>query len=355
MSNRQIVDPRLLSPYIPIEALRPETREQLAKKAALGDLAAGKFVFKIGDALTDAIFVVGGTVALEDDQGTCVKEVSGGTPGALHRLNPPSSRKLTARCLTTVRYLAVDASLLDVLLTWDQSASYAANELSPDDASGQDWMEKLLQMRSFQMVPPSNLQAMFMRMEPVRAEPGQVIVRQDDAGDFFYVVMEGRCAVTREQTGHKILRLAELESGSCFGEEALISDSKRNATVTMLTRGTLMRLSKEDFRRFLNDPLTRKLPYAKAEEMVKTGGARWLDVRLATEHQQSALPGSLNIPLYMLRAKAAALLDSKISYVVCCDTGRRSSAGVFILSQKGFDAYLLDRGLDRGIPARKPA
>jgi len=351
VSNKQIVDPQLLSPYIPLEALRPETREQLAKKASLGDLAAGKVVFKIGDALTDAIFVVVGTVALEDEQGTCVKEVSGGTPGALHRLNPPLSRKLTARCLTAVRYLAVDAGLLDVLLTWDQSGTYAAGELSTqNNASDQDWMERLLQMRSFQMVPPSNLQAMFMHMEPLSVEPDQIIVRQEDAGDFFYVVMEGRCAVTREQAGHRPLRLAELESGSCFGEEALISDSKRNATVTMVTRGTLMRLSKENFRRFLNDPLTRRLPYAKAEQMVQAGNARWLDVRLPTEHQQQALPGSLNIPLNLLRARASRL-DSKVSYVVCCDTGRRSSAGVFILTQKGFDAYLLDKG----IPARKSA
>ena len=39
-----------------------------------------------------------------------------------------------------------------------------------------------------------------------------------------------------------------------LGEEALISDKERNATVTMLSRGTLMRMSKSDFNELLNEP-----------------------------------------------------------------------------------------------------
>jgi CRP-like cAMP-binding protein len=41
--------------------------------------------------------------------------------------------------------------------------------------------------------------------------------------------------------------LAELGLGNTFGEEALISEDKRNATVRMLTDGALMRLKKADF------------------------------------------------------------------------------------------------------------
>ena len=347
MDKTKPVDPALLATFIPIEGLRAETREQLAKKAAVHDAKAGAVLFGPGEPLAEAFYVVEGTVRVQDEVGRTGQDVVGGTPVARHRLEGPPQRRATAKCVTDVRYVTVDASLLDVLLTWEQTGSYQVNELSSDGGGDADWMARLLQMRSFQMVPPSNLQAMFMRMEQLEAEPGQVIVRQGEDGDFFYVVMEGQCMVTREQPGMKPLLLAELSAGSCFGEEALISDSKRNATVTMLTRGKLMRLAKDDFRRFLNEPLMRKLNFAKAQELV-SGGAKWLDVRLASEFRNYSLPDAINIPLALLRQRSPTL-DPNGKYVVCCDTGRRSSAGVFILTQKGFDVYVLDKG----IPAKK--
>src|SRR3546814_14962054 len=80
-------------------------------------------------------------------------------------------------------------------------------------------MTRLLQMRSFQMVPPANLQAMFMRLQKFDAEPGQVIVKQGEPGDFFYVIVSGRCIVTREQPNQKAVRLAEPDAGPCRSEE----------------------------------------------------------------------------------------------------------------------------------------
>ena len=151
--------------------------------------------------------------------------------------------------------------------------------------------------------------------------------------------------VTREQAaGQKPVKLAELESGSCFGEEALISDAKRNATITMMTRGKLMRLSKDDFRQLLNEPLARKIPFAEADKMVKSGKAKWLDVRLPSEFQAGSLPGAINMPLYLLRMKLGTL-DAKTTYIACCDTGRRSSVAVFVLTQKGFESYVLEKGI----------
>jgi CRP-like cAMP-binding protein len=217
--------------------------------------------------------------------------------------------------------------------------------LTGDGASQEgDWMTKLLQMRIFQMVPPSNLQAMFMRMQETSVDPGQVIVRQGEPGDYFYVIMEGRCIVTREAPNQKPVRLAELESGSCFGEESLIADDTRNASVTMLTRGRLMRLSRQDFRTLLNDPIARRIGYDHAQELVSSGKAKWLDVRLPSEYQRGHLPDSLNIPLYMLRMRLGQLEPGQ-TYITVCDTGRRSSVAVFVLSEKGYEAFSLEKGM----------
>ena len=42
------------------------------------------------------------------------------------------------------------------------------------------------------------------------------------------------------------------------------------------------------------------------------------------------MDGAINLPLYFIRLKLKSL-DRDIHYVVCCDTGRRSSAGAYIL------------------------
>lgn len=338
------LDPAVFANFVPLNALRPESQRDLAKKAGVSQAKAGDYLFKIGEQAKAALYVLSGEVALEDASGKPLGKIVGGTPDSFHRLAHQSPRKVSAKCLTETRYMSIDASLLDVMLTWDQTGSFEVGELSHDDTGG-DWMSKLLQMRTFQMVPPANLQGMFMKMQEVKVDPGQVIVRQGEDGDFFYVIMEGRCMVTREQAaGQKPVKLAELESGSCFGEEALISDTKRNATITSMTRGKLMKLSKDDFRQLLNDPLARKISFADGDKLVKSGKAKWLDVRLPSEFQAGSVPGAVNMPLYLLRMKLATL-DAGTAYIACCDTGRRSSVAVFVLTQKGYEAYVLDKGI----------
>lgn len=339
------VDTAIFANFVPLNALRPESQNDLAKKATIVAARTGDYLFKVGDPAKAAIFLMRGELHMEDASGKAIAKLKAGDPSSFHRLAHQSPRKVSAKCVSEVQYLAIDAGLLDVMLTWDQTGSFEVTELKADTAAtGDDWMSKLLQMRTFQAVPPANLQAMFMRMQEIKVEPGTEIVKQGADGDYFYVIMSGRCMVTREQPNQKPVRLAELESGSCFGEEALISEAKRNATITALTRGSLMRLSKDDFRKLLNEPLARKLNFAAAKKLVESGKAKWLDVRLPSEFANNNLPGSINLPLYILRMKLQGL-DQKLTWIACCDTGRRSSVAVFVLTQKGFDAYVLDKGI----------
>ena len=81
----------------------------------------------------------------------------------------------------------------------------------------------------------------------------------------------------------------------------------------------------------------------QARQMV-ADGAKWLDVRLPSEFENYHLDDAVNIPLYFIRLKLQAL-DPDTKYIVVCDTGRRSSAAAFILSERGFEAYVLEGGL----------
>ena len=292
--------------------------------------------------------------------------IRGGTPDArnpcftIRRL--PALKSLSARAVDEISYLSIDSELLDVMITWDQTGTYEVAELQSklEGTAGDDWMTTLLSTKAFHRIPPANIQAIFMRLQRTPFKAGEVVIKQGDEGDYFYIIVSGKCVVTRETPlNREGIKLAELGVGDTFGEEALIAEAKRNATVTMLSDGVLMRLNKQDFRELMNEPLQQWVSYDKAREIIDRGG-RWLDVRLPSEHQNLSIEGSLNIPLYFIRLKLSAL-DRNIPYVVYCDTGRRSSAAAYILVERGFDAYVLTGGLTNsgnrsaGQPRHRPA
>jgi len=330
--------------FSPLDGLRNENLRALARKTSLREMSQGRTLFKEGDADKRTYYLVSGIVELMSE-GRIVSTIKAGTPDARHALAPIVPRRCSARAASEkVEYLSIDSDLLDVLLTWDQTGSYEVSELQTNGASSDDWMTMLLQSRAFHKIPPANLQAVFMRMQRVNYTAGDVVIRQGDDGDYFYVVVSGRCAVSRETPlNREGIRLAELGMGDAFGEEALISGARRNATVSMLTDGALMRLGKDDFNTLLNEPMLHWVDYEEAKGLVAAGG-RWLDVRLPSEYEHCHFDGSINVPLYFVRLKIRTL-DPTIPYVVVCDSGRRSSAAAYVLSERGFDCHVLRGGI----------
>ena len=333
-----------LKAFSPLDGLKAENLRALAEKTFVQELPGGRFLFRKGDTDRRTIYVISGEVELRDGD-RIASVVEGGTPDARSPLAPGLPRRLGARARSRIEFIVVDSDLLDVMLTWDQTGTYEVSELRGDNLpDSDDWMTTLLQTKAFHRIPAANIQAIFMRMRQVNYKAGDVVIKQGDDGDFFYVITEGRCAVTRETPLNKDgIRLADLGKGDTFGEEALISQAKRNATVTMATDGSVMRLGQEDFNTLMNEPILQWVDMEEARKIIARGG-KWLDVRLPSEFESFHQEGAVNIPLYFIRLKLNAL-DVNTPYVVCCDTGRRSSAGAYILSERGFDAYVLRGGL----------
>ncbi|HKU15285.1 MAG TPA: cyclic nucleotide-binding domain-containing protein [Steroidobacteraceae bacterium] len=337
----------LLRSFSPLDGLKAENLHALARKTVLRELSIGRLLFKEGDSDKRTFYLVSGVVELLHENRP-VLVIRGGSPEARNPLAPASPRRYTCRVVSDrIEFVAIDSDMLDMMLTWDQTGSYEVNELRGVDQEGpasDDWMTNLLQTKAFHKIPPANIQAIFMRMQRVDYRPGEVVIKQGDEGDYFYVVVKGRCAVTRETPlNREGIKLAELGSGDTFGEEALISDAKRNASVTMTTEGALMRLSKQDFRTLLNEPMLEWVDLDEGRAIVE-GGGKWLDVRLPSEFENYRMEGAINLPLYFIRLKLKSL-ERDVHYVVCCDTGRRSSAGAYILSERGFRASVLKGGL----------
>jgi CRP-like cAMP-binding protein len=335
----------MLRKLSPLDGMKKDNLAALARKVSIMELAANRTLFKEGDTGRQCYWLIAGLIELREGDRT-VAMIRGGTPEARSPLSPKVPRRVSARAVDAIEYLAVDADLLDMMITWDQTGTYEVGELQAHFGSSgsDDWMTTLLQTKAFHRIPPANIQAIFMRMQRINYRVGDVVIKQGTEGDYFYVVVAGKCVVTRETPLNKEgIKLAELGPGDSFGEEALIAEAKRNATVTMSTEGTLMRLGKNDFQTLLNEPLLQWVDQDKAKEIVAKGG-KWLDVRLPSEFQNFRIDGAVNIPLYFIRLKLNAL-DKNAQYVVCCDTGRRSSAAAYILSERGFEAYVLKGGL----------
>jgi len=334
----------VLRSFSPLDGLKRENLHALSRKTRLQQMDSGRVLFKEGESDKRTIYLVSGEIELRVGDRT-VSMLRAGTPEARIAIGPGQPRRFTARALSDITYVAVDSDLLDVLITWDQTGSYEVNEISgTSSADADDWMTVLLQTKAFHRIPPANLQALFMRMQHVACRAGETVIKQGADGDYFYVITKGSAVVTRETPMNRDgLKLAELGVGESFGEEALISDAKRNATVTMATDGALVRLGKNDFRELLNEPLLHWVDLPHARELIGRG-ARWLDVRLPSEFESFHLEEALNVPLYFIRLKVKTL-DTKTPYIVVCDTGRRSSAAAFLLSERGFDSYCLQGGL----------
>jgi CRP-like cAMP-binding protein len=345
MQEEREASVQLLKTFAPLDGLKRDNLAALAKKVSVRTMPAGRMLFKEGDTDKRTVWLVAGMVEIREADRT-IAMIRGGTPEARNPLYPKVPRSVTARAVDEIKYLSIDSELLDVMITWDQTGTYEVAELQAQlqGAGSDDWMTTLLQTKAFHRIPPANIQAIFLRLQRTPYKAGEVVIKQGDEGDFFYIIVSGKCVVTRETPlNREGIKLAELGVGDTFGEEALIAEAKRNATVTMLTDGVLMRLNKQDFRELMNEPLLQWVAYDKAREIIDQGG-RWLDVRLPSEHQNLSIEGALNIPLYFIRLKLSAL-DRNTPYVVYCDTGRRSSAAAYILVERGFDAYVLTGGL----------
>ena len=85
---------------------------------------------------------------------------------------------------------------------------------------------------------------------------GEKVCTQGEAGDFFFVVRDGRLAVTVRRGGLSLpKRIARLGPGDCFGEMALIDLQPRSASVRALVDCCAIELATAElYRLFERDP-----------------------------------------------------------------------------------------------------
>lgn len=337
--NKPLLHDQLRS-LIPLNALSSRGVQELRDQLTPRPLLAGELLFSDDTEAGFSCFLLAGALSIQGLDGK-QRHMVAGSPESCHAFNV-GTRLSKVRALEDSSVLVLDSAQLDRLLSWHQGNADLLLELA---TAGEltDWLEKLLENPLFAKIPPENVRDMLSKLESIELTAGHVLLAEGEAGDCCYFLKSGRAEVMIG-VGSEAQVVAELDIGACFGEEALLAERPRNATVTLLEDACVLRLARPDFVALLKAPVVAELNLAEASDLIAKG-AQWLDVRLLDEYQYGHAPQALNMPLHLLRLKARLLKQDRI-YLCYCDSGKRSASAVFLLTQLGFTAYSLRDGLD---------
>jgi CRP-like cAMP-binding protein len=340
------LDPQKLRQYTPLHAFSDEKLLRLTRRLTIEEIPKGATLCQEGGTDNDAIYLIEGGVQLQSRATTLARALHAGAPEAYFPLAPGRPRPYTVTAVTPVRVFRVDNVWLDRALLLDEVTT-TITRLRGDGvrfSGDSEWIEEMLATPAFRRLPWKKLSQLLMRLEPVSVHASEAVIRQSAPGDFYYIVKDGRFAVSRKDGQGKVHILSELKSGAVFGEEALIAGMARNASVIALEDGIVMRLGKADFDALLREPLLSYVTQEEARQMVR-GGALLIDVREPAEFQRGAIKGSINIPLFDLRRRSAEL-DLQRPCVVYCNRGVQSEIAAFLLNQRGLNAHVLVGGME---------
>ena len=108
----------------------------------------------------------------------------------------------------------------------------------------------------FSQLTPQDRKKIVGHFKPVKAEKERTLVREGEPGESMYFIITGEVGVytalaeltedAAKAAEEELLLLATLKSGDFFGEQALITDEPRSATVIALTDVTMLEFSKRD-------------------------------------------------------------------------------------------------------------
>jgi CRP-like cAMP-binding protein/formate hydrogenlyase subunit 6/NADH:ubiquinone oxidoreductase subunit I len=189
----------------------------------------------------------------------------------------------------------------------------------------------------FSTLTPEFIQELRPRVELRRYAPGEVICRQGEPADAFYLVRLGFVKVSEQRPGGDLV-LAYLARGGYFGEIALLTGGGRTATCTALDHLELVRIGAEDFQKMLERfPEVRRNLEAVAHERIEENRHRIRELQ--------TVPVDQFLNQGLMEAQSLLILD--LERCTRCDQCVRACAdahdGVSRLIREGlrFDHYLV--------------
>ena len=342
---------KLLQKFAPFNELPPTYLKEALKHCELRNYLKGEMFLKRNRKDQCRTFLVEGRVDLiSTDFST--ETVDSLSEKRMMALNPEGVRVSAIAKSPVVEVIQIDADELNRIVAWNDShfeeTAYAdgliefehtetavpVGEVEEITEKRQDWMSSLVQSPLFHKIPLPQVQELFRRFETIEAVAGEMIVQEGEAGDYFYVIASGRAKLFSSVRKSEL----SLEPGTFFGEEALLGDTLRNASIQMVSDGLIKRLSKHDFAALLKSPVLDYISEPAVKKLQQP--YRLLDVKMPIEFRVYHKPGSLNVPLTRLRTALCDLPKDPV-YIIPDDAGGRADIAAHLLCQAGFQAKIL--------------
>jgi len=241
-------------------------------------------------------------------------------------------RSATVKALTDCTMYEMLRNVLDIL---QKNKSFRAR-------LGKEYKRRALQTHlrgvpMFSELSPEFVERLMDNVKLIRLAPGQVICKQGEPADSFYLVRIGFVKVTQTYPGGELV-VAYLSRGDSFGEIGLLASGPRTATCTALDHVELVKISADDF-----NAMVEQFPG------VRRGLQALADQRMREDAERMAALGTISLDAFLGQGlmEAQSLLVLDLERCTRCDACVRACAeahdGVTRLVREGqrFDRYLV--------------
>lgn len=165
-------------------------------------------------------------------------------------------------------------------------------EISADGRMANVHASYLSQLPLFSSLDIAVLGTIARRFTTQFVHQGQIVFRQGDVGDRFYLIARGQVEVLVSSTQGVEQKIDTMSDGDYFGETALLQDAPRNATIRTVTDSLLLVLPKQTFLSLLDElPTLRDAVDRQIELTIENRARQHVDEKIAPKmgKEQSAV------------------------------------------------------------------
>ncbi|MHC4184102.1 MAG: cyclic nucleotide-binding domain-containing protein [Planctomycetota bacterium] len=333
-----------LRKYCYFHRLSDEALKKLLKKMFVKEIPAGDVIIKEGQTSDAFYFISDGEIEVSKKTAsgeTTVLSVLGKGEGiGVMALLTSSNRNATVTAkIDTVCYILLKDDFNEIVR---KDAVFSS--LMREKVFGHDDFSKIKTLQPFELLEPEKIVALSDKLSELKYMPGKDIVVQGERGNRYFIIKSGSVEVLKKMFSDDAEKVATCVAGQGFGEEALITDSPRNATVRAVDETVVWALAKPDFDLIMKSSFLEEVPPEDVRKEMETKH-QFLDVRMDMEFEDEHIPGAINIPLDELRQRYSELHRDREYYVYCL-VGARSASATFLLRSQGFKAKSIKGGLN---------
>jgi cGMP-dependent protein kinase len=306
---------RALNSHFIFSSISEEDKEVIANSMQLYSFTSGSTIFKQGMPSKSFYVIRSGSVDVLVD-GHKVNKLQAGAGFGELALISSSNRSTTIRCAEASSFWVMQRETFKKLMEEMSTEAFEQNRM---------FLDRIHLLSSLNSAQKDLLAA---NMVSVKYKPGQHIIQEGDKGEVMFIIKEGTVVVTRK--GQEI---NQLKGGSFFGEQALISNTTRNATCTAETVVYCVYLSREVIQQVLKYSLKEIIQRNYIVEALNKS----LTLGLLKNSQKDAIVNDLTIVDYRSGDIVITKGDSCKRKLFVIISGRiQNSRNIHLFAEKGF-------------------